>query len=377
MTQLLNQSVAAPEIAAKSSSVHFYFLDALRGLAALWVVFYHVGDDRMPHLLKVIPNWILTPVFHWGSLGVAIFFVLSGFVIAHSLRKAQIDWPYFKNFTLRRLVRLSPPYYASIVFCLGLGIVAAIAKGEAWPFPSPLQLAAHALYVQDLLKLGHINDAYWTLCLELQFYLSLCGLLFLTQRWGAKATAQPAAAPAAGQPAAIGPFSLMGLAAAVSLIWPLFIEQTSRPTYFLPHWHGFLLGVFAYWAWTQRLRAVYFYSYAAILIVGAIVHQQIFTIACVLAAVALLLAGQYQRMGMLSHGSLQFLGKISYSLYLVHTPVLGAVFFLGFKVLGTTGLTELALIGAGVVASGAIAIALWWLVEQPSITWSQKLKQSS
>ena len=60
----------------------FSFVDALRGIAALAVVLFHAFEgNHIPQLIPVMPRWI-TDIIDHGNLGVAIFFVLSGFVIA-------------------------------------------------------------------------------------------------------------------------------------------------------------------------------------------------------------------------------------------------------------------------------------------------------
>ncbi|KAB1123843.1 acyltransferase family protein [Neorhizobium galegae] len=60
-----------------------------------------------------LPDWVETALLN-GGLGVAVFFVLSGFVIAHSLYDKPMSLPEFGRFTLRRSLRLDPAYWASI-----------------------------------------------------------------------------------------------------------------------------------------------------------------------------------------------------------------------------------------------------------------------
>jgi peptidoglycan/LPS O-acetylase OafA/YrhL len=353
--------------ASPAKQTHFYFLDALRGLAAVWVIFYHASDSgkRLTSLAAVLPDWFETVLLKWGSLGVSIFFVLSGFVIAHSLRKAIVDAEYFKQFSLRRFVRLTPPYYLSIVLALAYGIFAAKSKGVPFESPSPAKALTHLAYVQDLFGLGHINEVYWTLCLEVQFYLSLCGLLWIAQMLAKRIGDEAARA------------WVFGSSAIVAAIFPLFIEQTSRPTYFLPLWYGFLLGVFAYWSWQKRIPAAAFYAYSALFIVSSIVHQDPFSAACGLSALLLHEAGRFNQLGVwLKAAPFQFLGKISYSLYLNHVMVVGALFKVGYGKLGMTLTSDLLLLGASIVGSIGLAWVTWWIAERPSIQWSQRLKAS-
>ncbi|NJM70256.1 MAG: hypothetical protein HC862_08505 [Scytonema sp. RU_4_4] len=72
--------------------------------------------------------------------------------------------------------------------------------------------------------------------------------------------------------------------------------------------------------------------------------------------------------------SLQFLGHISYSLYLTHTPIYGAAFFVGIKVLDDSVLSEAFCLLLGILVSVGFAAIMWQFVEKPSIYLSQKVK---
>ena len=96
----------------EKQKVHFKFIDGLRGIAALWVVLFHADPHgRISQFTSVLPQWLVYILFEKGSLGIAIFFVLSGFLIAYSLQNARINFSFLKSFVLRRFVRLNPTYY--------------------------------------------------------------------------------------------------------------------------------------------------------------------------------------------------------------------------------------------------------------------------
>jgi peptidoglycan/LPS O-acetylase OafA/YrhL len=358
-----------PQSSNSAPKVRFYFIDALRGLAALWVVLFHAQiDERLDSLERVLPDWLDVPLFQWGSLGVPVFFVLSGFVIAHSLRKASIDVPYFQKFALRRLIRLTPPYYVSIAISLVFSLLAAYAKRQ--PF-APMgqafsieRLLAHLVYIQELVGFTNFNDVYWTLGLEIQSYVLLCALLALAQWLMSRHSEQvaykivfvPIALFAATYPIAIAP----GLGRSV-LILPLF--------------YSFLLGVFAYWCWQKKFDRGWFYAYSGALVGAGIVHQSEFTLMSVLIAALILEVGRAGQLADLLKGSvLQFFGDVSYSLFLTHTPIMGVVFFIGQKVFGVSAFSDIAcLIGSILVCLG-VATLVWYFVEKSAIAWSQTIQ---
>lgn len=364
----MNSKISSQTLVSQPK-VHFQFIDALRGIAALWVVLYHTGpDERLTELTNLLPDWLVVVTFKWGGLGVAIFFVLSGFVIAHSLREAKIDLAFFRRFTLRRFTRLSPPYYIAIVVALGFAFMASSAKGEPFePMGEPMsfqRLLAHLFYVQGIFGLENIDDIYWTLCLEVQFYLVFCVLLALAQWLNFSANLR---------------FSRVVVfvpAAIVAALFPMgLFEDNARPVIFLPLWYGFLLGVFAYWSWRDKLKPIFFYSYSGLLLTVGVIKSSNFLVTCVIVAILLLEVGRANRMQVwLNWRWLQFLGRISYSLYLTHVPILGAVFFLGYKLLNRSVWSELLCLSLGIVMCVVFAAIMWQLVEKPSIFWSQKVK---
>ena len=70
---------------------------------------------------------------------------------------------------------------------------------------------------------------------------------------------------------------------------------------------------------------------------------------------------------------LQFLGLISYSLYLIHNPITGAGFFLLKKKISTTVSNELMMLGAVVGICVASAFVMWLVVERPFIRLARRI----
>ena len=90
----------------------FTGLDSLRGIAAIMVIFQHfwemnhISDDR------------LRPWFFYcaGHEAVILFFVMSGFVLSHQLR--NFCWQEYPQFILKRIIRIYPPYYLAMILSI-------------------------------------------------------------------------------------------------------------------------------------------------------------------------------------------------------------------------------------------------------------------
>ncbi len=343
----------------------FTFVDALRGIASLSVVLYHAAEGRhINGLLALLPSWVAT-VLKQGGLGVAVFFVLSGFVIAHSVAQSRVTLSFVGRFMLRRSIRLDPPYWLAIALAITFAYLSVyIVAGRAQPQFSFAQIAAHVLYLQEILGYPGINTVFWTLCQEVQFYLVYVLLLALSHNDPTK--------PMQGQATAL----TFACAALISLLWPLGIlsEGPYRGS-FLPLWHGFLAGAGAYWAWRNSEYALYCLAYIGVLLVSGLLRGDSFTNACALTAIALwAVAARGQLYSALNWRWLQGLGAISYSLYLTHNPITAATFWLGYTLTGRSPFLETIWWTITIATCIAFASAMWWLVERPSINLARRIR---
>jgi peptidoglycan/LPS O-acetylase OafA/YrhL len=259
----------------------------------------------------------------------------------------------FARFALRRSLRLDPPYWAAIAICIGFSLLAsAVVHGHPTETYSFGQVVAHLFYLQEILGFRHINLVFWTLCLEIQFYLAYAALLL------------------SGRPG----LALIG-AGAVSLLWPLGLVSEPPPGFFPPLWHGFLLGAGAYWAFADRRAVIWFLLFSATVAVSVLYSGNLFTLVCVSTALVLFAFGVTGRLQSgLSWRPLQYLGLISYSLYLFHDPVTGAVFRIGYMLTGRYALTEAIWWVISLAACIVFAGIMWWAVERPSMKWARKVR---
>lgn len=147
-------------------------LDALqffRGLAALGVVLYHAGLSVTAFSFQKIPEFIEI-FFGYGYLGVDFFFVLSGFIILSSHLKDDAGWGSAKNYFLKRILRIFPPYLPVSILLLvayhALPSLSAVNRGEVSLISSLLLLPSSS---PPALSVA------WTLIHEMLFYFLFLG----------------------------------------------------------------------------------------------------------------------------------------------------------------------------------------------------------
>lgn len=142
-------------------------LDVLRAAAALSVFaghFYVLTESQYD--LHYIP-FVLRSFFVHGPIGVDLFYVLSGFFIGTAVMKSSFE-PI--GYCTRRLRRIVPAYYFSILVTIVL-----IAPYFVVSIEGLKHTALHLLFAHNLTPFAHgsINGAYWTLGVEMQFYIML------------------------------------------------------------------------------------------------------------------------------------------------------------------------------------------------------------
>ena len=150
-------------------------LDSLRGIAAFSVCWFHFTNSN-PSFLS---NGPLKISGSYGYLGVVIFFVISGYVLCHSLLKSNYNIGSFPKFIFKRLVRLEPPYLVSLILVLILNYLSeksSLFAGQHQSIDLP-RIISHIGYLSDISGFRWLNPVYWTLGIELQFYI-LFGCLF-------------------------------------------------------------------------------------------------------------------------------------------------------------------------------------------------------
>lgn len=364
--------------------VHLGYLDSLRAIAAIYVVVHHVCFKLFDGVYLVNPiSRRLVQLFWFGHFAVNFFIVLSGFCLMLPIVRGngQIRGG-LGAFFERRAWRILPPYYASLVLSLGIIFLFGQQSGavleDAIPVTIP-NVLTHLLVMHDLFN-SHafkMNPVFWSIAIEWHIYFVFPLLLILWRRLGLVKT--------------------LVFAIFVSTVASMLVENFwFWKTNLYLHYIGlFALGMGASAAaFRESSRAFYL----ARRVTWAIVTPISTLLICVLAyysvshswlpapiidpivgawSALILLHVALNGDGALRHvldwKPLVFIGSFSYSIYLVHYPIIQLVRHFGTSQFEIAPFNEfLLLIAVGTPISMITAYGFFLVVEKPFMTFKRR-----
>jgi peptidoglycan/LPS O-acetylase OafA/YrhL len=327
-------------------------IDGLRFVAIASVVAFHVYQYLLDRA-AIHPLGILGTALHHGQRGVPLFFVISGFILgrpfaAHYLCGAHA--PKLKQYYLRRLTRLEPPYIAALL-AVFLGLAAFSSNRGVAHLLASLVYSHNVIYGAPNPFLGLT----WSLEIEVQFYclIPILALLFTLPR--------PARRWILFACLFLGVFNLMAMPARVHLSilgWfqcfaagllmaDLFTDGEQKQ-----HW-GF--DVVSVLLWPAVFLMNDTLAWIFIPLVGLVLY---------VAAFRSILFRRFFALPIIAT-----VGGMCYSIYLVHFPMISAV---GHVVHGPAFIAV-----ASLVAVGAASLVFFILIERPCMDkfWPAKVAQ--
>lgn len=365
-----------------------WFLDFLRALSAVAIAAYHLGyffwiyNDQAPAL------WLAKPIPHlhvagylrhfkefidrshidFGQACVAIFFLVSGFVVPLALQRSSC-----RHFAVSRFLRIYPTYWCALAFTCSC--LTASAFLNCMPFAySPSDILFNLTLCQDWVGRPLIDGVSWTLVIEIKFYI-LCALMYLSPHhkrplFLVSVAALLAAASFFAQ--LLIPFSAQGGCPWVPALGVVLTNANRLMFMFLGtaiyrlwqrHWSP---GIFICTATT--LSALYAISAAVAQFrsPGECNSASSYLLGAVFFCLVFLVRNQIPK-----NHALQFLADISYPLYLVHS-LAGCAILSALHPYTHSMLLDLLLT---VPAVGAVAVLIHGFVEKPCLNLSSSLKR--
>jgi peptidoglycan/LPS O-acetylase OafA/YrhL len=300
-------------------------LTGLRFFLAAWVVLHHLSGKRM-----MLEAWVQTlpaavqNIAHRGYLAVGVFFVLSGFVLARSYAATSWNRANLIRYGVGRFARVYPIYLVSLVVITPFIFEDLVSPGRPGVVSSakPWLLADYGLVLQGWTGAlpVHWNTPAWSLSCELFFYLCFPVAVLLLARMGRTG---------------------MIIAAVLAMGAPFWYRWTSVPAAWKPviYFADFLAGIAAaaiygrleHAKFSLRGRGYLLYAPAAVVGVLLVANPALVTRSIdlnsalrplnVLLLVGLALGGGVPVQALSARASV-FLGQASYSMYILHIPLL-------------------------------------------------------
>ena len=289
------------------------FIIALRALASISILWHHFA------LYPPLSQWaspLAGHVLDWfevNARSTQIFFVIGGYVMARSLSRHSWDLRQVGTFVAQRYCRLGLPYLAVVVliipiYALARGLLPEAVLGTPASLP---QLLAHLVFLQDILDYEQLSAGLWFVCINFQL-----GLIYVAMLWLRDVLVAGRNRPA---PDVVG---WLGWLLALFSLFYFNLNDTLDEwgLYFFPY---FFMGIVVHRSRAPGKRRTEFWLYEVALVL-AMLFEWRWRLAS--AFVVGLLVFSADHFGWGHHWPrgrpILWLGNVSYSLFLVHFPVL-------------------------------------------------------
>lgn len=341
---------------ASPASRNFAFIHALRGFAALVVVFFHFiihvvyRYEETPIPQDTVAYWLVYGRFDLGKYAVAVFFLVSGFLIPATLASPNAT---LKRYAIHRLFRLYPAYWLSILAYIGHNAL----TGHAH-FLKPKEILINVTMLQKFVGVKDVIGVFWTLQIELVFYI-LCAVLFALRKLEARlpiligatllAVCSGVARFALNKPVPVALFLAL-----VFMFLGAILRAEDPPAVRRPAFAITLIGlvITCYFGYRDEwVRYVLAYALGLLTFLGAMRANAWFETKSRLQDV------------------LRYLGDISYSVYLLHSPIGLTLGHITLKQTGNPWIAALACFSSTLISSALS----YRFVEAPGIAMGRRL----
>lgn len=285
----------------------------------------------------------------YGKYGVHVFFVISGFIIPYSMYLSEYNIKSLPKFLLKRFIRIEPPYLVSILLAISLISLKHFAHIGVDQFDelSIKRVALHIGYLINFFPEYHwLNDVYWTLAIEFQYYIfiALSLSLFVNEKIYYRIVGYLLIILLNFLPSNVEHFPYYSMLFLIGIVTFSFKANIISQFEF---WIVFVLSLVFLSIYINYVYAIVGGATALVIIYFSDVKIYLF----------------------------DALGKISYSIYLIHPIIGGAIINVGSRHVSTT-YERIALVCFGFIITLLSSYVMYLLIERPSKTASSKINLS-
>lgn len=288
------------------------YLDSMRGLATLLVVLGHVGNMIGDLAYKYFPTYLQEFVYN-GHLGVQMFFIVSAFTLLMSYDNRKGEVQATKKFFIRRFFRIAPMYYLAIAFT-ALQMIDFNFANFDWATFHKKAFVTNVLFINALspTTINNFVIGGWSISVEFMFYLMLPFICAKIKSLNGFVT-----------------FTLLTLLLSSLLLFLLRGTAVDGNEflryYFFNHLPVFGLGMTAYWINKEGHSAGLKPKVLLLLLVTIFIYCFVelpYAIPYSLVYFVLLLTQSRKAYRIFNNKVLVAIGKVSFSIYLVHFAVM-------------------------------------------------------
>ncbi|MEP7050174.1 MAG: acyltransferase [Pseudomonadota bacterium] len=339
------------------------FLDLLRAVSSQAIVWHHLAFyGPLSDSAHEVASSLIDGLAHHARLAVQVFFVVSGYLSAVGLHRREPT-------RLRELFKLIAGRYRRIGFpYLGALLLAVCANEVARHWmdhdsisarPSVGSLFAHVLLIHDLVGYEPLSAGIWYLAIDLQL-ITLVALLF----WLSARALGAARGPELGR-------WLLGVLGVLSLFW--FNRHSSLEHVAIYFMGAYALGLLTGWAALGAVRLRFFWGYALLLVLAVALDFRSRLLVALATGLVLTLA---QHFGWIHRWPrsrwVRWLAAISYSLFLVHFPVMLVVNALWSSHVPSAPWLSLLGMFTAYAISMCVAVLFHYRVERPLVALGRR-----
>lgn len=316
----------------KHLATRFPAIDAFKAIAAQLIVLHHLAaygpvSDAVQLAAPTLISWL----YDNARMAVQVFLVIGGYLAARSLAR-QEDRSGWLTPLFNRYARLTIPFMAALALSIACAMVARHWVTDTFVPDAPAwgQLLAHALLLQSILDVDALTAGAWYVAIDFQLFVLMTGLVWLGRKTPSPSTFVK---------------SLTLLLAVASLFW--FNRNPELDAWAVYFFGAYGMGALAYWAGQRHSSWLLFMVLLAAVALMIDFRPRI-AVAIAVAVALYVVQSSQQTNRWLSWPGFQALGKTSYSLFLVHFPIL---------LLGNALFTALGMAGAW---AGAVSMLTIW-----------------